>query len=265
MNLDLDLDLDLNNSRTLTILIIIVLILFAIVYVWINRDGFDNKEGFINYPVGVGDFVQLQGGLDNVQVGSNNTPLPTSINNLIQQELNNVVPPLTIVSFYGTTAPIGWQICNGSSLQAMDSRIVYDNSGNSIKTPNLQGRVIVGTNTSSGITPNINTGLSIYNVGDYGGEENHTLTIKEIPEHSHSSGAMTNYSGGGYTGGIRVNNFFGLGDFTGGNAGGGAPHYNMQPYYVLTYIIKKPLTGGSDNPVSTVLPTNALSIDKPKK
>jgi microcystin-dependent protein len=260
------MNLDLSNSRTLTILVIVVLISFAIVYVWMNRDGFDDKEGFINYPVGVSDFVQLQGGLNNVQVGSNNTPLPTLINNMIQQELNNVVPPLTIVSFYGTTAPLGWQICNGLNLQAMDSKTVYDNSGNIIKTPNLQGRVIVGSNISSGVTPNINTGLSIYNVGDYGGAENHTLTVQEIPAHSHSSGAMTHYYHieNGATGGLRIDDFYRKGNFTGGQTGGGAPHYNMQPYYVLIYIIKKPLTGGSDNPVSTILPTNAPIVDRPK-
>lgn len=81
------MNLDLNNSRTLTSLIIVVLILFAIVYVLMNRDGLGN-EGYINYPVGSGDIVQLQGGLNNVQVGSNNTSLENSINNLIQQALN---------------------------------------------------------------------------------------------------------------------------------------------------------------------------------
>ena len=39
-----------------------------------NRDGLGN-EGYINYPVGSGDIVQLQGGLNNVQVGSDNTSL----------------------------------------------------------------------------------------------------------------------------------------------------------------------------------------------
>jgi microcystin-dependent protein len=254
--------IDLNNSRTLTILVIIIIILFAIVYVWMNRDGFGN-EGFVNYPVAVGDVVQLQGGLSSVMDGT--IPVSSSINNMIQQALNIVVPPLTIVSFYGTNAPIGWQLCDGTNLQAMDAKIAYDTSGNSIKTPNLQGRVIVGTNTSSGAKPNGNTALSMYNVGDYGGEENHTLLINEIPSHSHSSGSFTNYAGGAFTGGVRVNNYFDLGDFTGGNAGGDAAHYNMQPYFVLTYIIKKPLLGGSDNPVLTVLPINEPSVDKPKK
>lgn len=248
------MNLDLNNSRTLTILVIVVLILFAIVYVWINRDEFGN-EGFANYPVAVDDVVQLQGGLKNVLVGSDNTPLETSINILIKEQLSNVylflkqqllnseVPPLTIVSFYGTTAPTGWQLCNGTILKAMDDKIVFDKSGKAINTPNLQGRVIVGTNNNSAILDG-NAGLRKYNVGDYGGNETHTLSIDEIPSHSHYSGSQTFYSGGVIPGGLRIS-FINQGEFTPGNAGGGKPHNNMQPYCVLTYIIKKPLYGNT--------------------
>ena len=126
----------LNNSKMLIILVIVVLILFAIVYVCMNRDIF-GKEKFTNYPVEVGDLVQLQGGFNNVQVGGE--LLETSINRLIQQKFDNfnsqilqkfqhmqqlldyAVPTLSIVSFYGTIAPTGWQLCNGADLQAMDN------------------------------------------------------------------------------------------------------------------------------------------------
>jgi len=106
------MDLDLNNSRTLTILVIVVLILFAIVYVWINRDGFNDKEGFINYPVGAGDIVQLQGGLNNVQVGSNNTSLENSINNLIQQALTTFS---TSVSYPKLVGVMNYTVANKNS------------------------------------------------------------------------------------------------------------------------------------------------------
>jgi len=294
------MNLDLNNSRTLTILVIVVLILFAIVYVWMNRDGF-GKEGFTNYPVAIDDVVQLQGGLNNVIVGTDNTPLKTSINYLIkeqlsnfysflnQQLLNSEVPPLTIVSFYGTTAPTGWQLCDGATLVAIDTKKVYDKSGKIIYTPNLQGRVIVGTNNSSinKAIPNGNTALSGYNVGDYGGEEKHTLSIDEIPLHNHTasvcwagknifdyfanprgnpSGLISGLTmkGGWDDSGVSTNVDSKNKKYI-DNAGGGKPHYNMQPYYVLIYIIKKPLLGGSDNPVSSELPTNAPSVDNPKK
>ena len=274
----------LNNSKMLIILVIVVLILFAIVYVCMNRDIF-GKEKFTNYPVEVGDLVQLQGGFNNVQVGGE--LLETSINRLIQQKFDNfnsqilqkfqhmqqlldyAVPTLSIVSFYGTIAPTGWQLCNGADLQAMDNRTVYNNSGTIIKTPNLQGRTIVGTNTSSGAKPDGSKPLSLYNIGDYGGEEKHTLTIQEMPSHNHISGATTGYVIGNSTGGLR-GNIYQPGQpessvaFSGGNSGGNAPHYNMQPYYVLSYIIKKPELGGLEHPLSIVLPTNGPSIDKPK-
>lgn len=248
------MNLDLNNSKILTILVIIVIILFAIIYICIIWNVYE-KEEFVNYPVAVDDIIQLQGGLNNVKLGSNNIPLTIYIDDIIQQSLNNAVPPLTIVSYFGTTAPTGWQICDGTSLIAMDNKKVYNKNGNSINTPNLQGRVIVGSNISSSAIKDINNNvLSIYNVGDYGGEENHTLLINEIPPHAHGSGAYTYYSVGGTSGGLRFNDYFNTGTFRGAVAGGNAQgntdsHYNMQPYYVLTYIIKKPLFGGSDIPL----------------
>ena len=270
--------IDLNNSRTLTILVIVVLILFAIIYVCVINQ--NNIEGFAESVLEAGDTVRLKNGLTSVVIGATGTTnVSDLINSRIQEQLKPVVPPLSIVSFYGSIAPTGWQLCDGSDLLAMDTKIVYDSSGTIIKTPNLQGRTIVGTNTSSGAKPDGSKPLSLYNIGDYGGEEKHTLTIQEMPSHTHIINnnsipcAGTSCALNKVGSGARIDSNIGSYSYSGPmglssqivlNTGGDAAHYNMQPYYVLSYIIKKPSLGGLENPLSTVLPTNAPNVDKPK-
>ena len=73
-----------------------------------------------------------------------------------------------------------------------------------------------------------------YNVGTTGGESEHTLTIDEMPSHTHSvnlkwdtaggASASTSYSD---TSPLRV------GDYQTGLNGGGQPHNNMPPYLTV--------------------------------
>jgi microcystin-dependent protein len=250
------MNIDLNNSRTLTTLVIVVLILFAIVYVCTNRDRIGWDEEFTNYPVAVGDVVQLQGGLNNIQVGSNNTPLPTSINNLIQQSISNLVPALTIVSYFGNVAPTGWQLCDGNLLTDTNGIPVgISNASGYINTPNLQGRVIVGTAVPNTALKDQNgNALKTYNLGDYSGEEQHTLGINEMPPHDHNI-FFTFYGGSGWGGGLRCDGGANSpGKATNQMQGNGAPHNIMQPYYVLSYIIKQPIGNPNNTPIKLAAP-----------
>lgn len=107
------MNLDLNNSRTITILIIVVVVLFAIIYVWINSNEMLGNEGFVNYPVAVGDIVQLQGGLVSVMDGA--TPVPSSINNMIQQALNTFSNSLSYPQLFGIMNYSVSSLCNGTN------------------------------------------------------------------------------------------------------------------------------------------------------
>lgn len=93
--------------------------------------------------------------------------------------------------FTGNFAPTGWFLCQGqllpiSSYQALFAIIgtFYGGNGTSnFQLPNLQGRFPVGV----GMAPS----GQIYNIGQIGGVEQVTLTINNLPIHSHLATSPT--------------------------------------------------------------------------
>lgn len=101
------------------------------------------------------------------------------------------LPAGTIVQWPGATAPANWLIADGSAV----SRTTYASlfaaigvqygSGDGSTTfnlPNLKGRVAVGLDSSQ---TEFNT------LGEVGGAKTHTLTVSEMPSHTHAS-TLTN-------------------------------------------------------------------------
>ena len=95
-----------------------------------------------------------------------------------------------IRAFAGSYAPNGWFLCQGQTLpiasyQALFALVGTTYGGNgttNFQLPNLQGRAILGTGTSqSG---------QVYNSGQTGGAETTTLTINNLPAHSHAASAQ---------------------------------------------------------------------------
>lgn len=90
-----------------------------------------------------------------------------------------------IRAFAGNYAPTGWFLCQGQTLpisqyQALFAIIgtFYGGNGTSnFQLPNLQGRAMIGAGTSQ-------TGQT-YNAGEQGGVEQVTLTVNNLPPHSH--------------------------------------------------------------------------------
>jgi microcystin-dependent protein len=128
----------------------------------------------------------------------------------------NIMPSGSIVMWSQETIPDGWVLCNGGD------------DGNGGKTPNLCGRFPLGTNLSSSI-------------GELGGEKEVTLRLEQIPPHSHPYHAHGGTSS--YMGGFENNNHLAMGESGSVSdidvQGGGKPHNNMPPYYVLRFIMKK--------------------------
>ncbi len=93
--------------------------------------------------------------------------------------------------------------------------------------PDTRRRVAVGAGgAGTAVLANV--------LGQVGGEETHTLTVPEIPSHTHTTtadfSAQTVATGGS-------NNDVTPGGVTGATGGGGS-HNNIQPSYIVTKIIK---------------------------
>lgn len=139
--------------------------------------------------------------------------------------------------------PSGWALCNGQLLpinqnQALFSILGTTYGGDGITTfalPNLQARMPVHSGN----------GLSTGNVG---GEAAHTLTINEIPAHTHQAQGQTTASIGGTSpiGALWASGttqiFAATPDTTMaglavGTAGSDQPHENQAPYLVLNFVV----------------------------
>ena len=141
-------------------------------------------------------------------------------------------------------APKGWSLCNGTLLpinqnQALFSLLGTTYGGDGRVTfglPNLQGRVPIHTGGQGGHT-----------LGEVGGQQSHTLSISEMPQHMH----VFNASQANATVPIPTGNFFGAsnnmysaatnltsispGTIT--NTGGSQAHSNTQPFLTISFCI----------------------------
>ena len=119
------------------------------------------------------------------------------------------------------------QIILSTTLDTVDKVIeLYDGEWE----PFGAGQVLVG----AGTIPSTKEGeeARVFTAGNTGGEYEHTLTVDEIPAHSHSGKCLGGQAGGGATFNYRG----GYGYYwtsTTGSAGGGQAHNNMQPYVVV--------------------------------
>jgi microcystin-dependent protein len=139
-------------------------------------------------------------------------------------------------------APKGWAQCNGQLMPISQNQALFSLLGT---TYGGDGRINFGLPNLQARAPmHLGNG---HTLGELGGEQAHTLSISEIPVHTHTAVATTTLGDspiptGNYLGG--ADNMYGpattltsLLPATVGNTGGSQPHNNMQPYLVLNFCI----------------------------
>ena len=142
----------------------------------------------------------------------------------------NILPTGMVIAWAKQEIPKGWAVCDGENT-----------------TPDLRGRFVLAA--GEGKTYQYDTGkvdaerkpiteereLTTRALGNNNGEEQHTLTVDEMPSHNHEhngerSGGMAFGHGAPYQFPDRTSYTF--------KTGGDQSHNNMPPFYVLIYIMK---------------------------
>jgi microcystin-dependent protein len=139
-------------------------------------------------------------------------------------------------------APKGWALCNGQLLPINQNQALFSLLGT---TYGGDGRVNFALPDLRARTP-IHVG-SGHTLGERGGEQAHTLSIAELPTHTHvlngsGTSAETNIPTGAVL--AAVNNAYAapanlvaLSPSSVTNAGGSQAHLNMQPFLTLSFCI----------------------------
>ncbi|HEY8991806.1 MAG TPA: tail fiber protein [Luteolibacter sp.] len=142
-------------------------------------------------------------------------------------------------------APKGWALCNGQLLPINQNQGLFSLLGT---TFGGDGRVNFALPDLRGRTP-IHVG-SGHTLGERGGEQAHTLSISELPEHTHLVNASTALSSTNTPANTLVlaqstsANLYGpasslqaMAPAAVGNVGGSQAHLNMQPFLTLSFCI----------------------------
>lgn len=228
----------------------------------ISFDGSSNAVGTLT----LGDTGVVAGTYTKVTTDSKGRII--SGTSLSDSDIPSLTPTGAVLAFAGSSAPSGWLLCNGASVSANTYRSLFDAIGNtyggtgsntggvytgSFNLPDLRGRAIAGVDNMGGADAGrLNWANTL---GTAGGTQTHTLSITEMPSHTHIQDAHSHTTSQNYAFGQGVNpanSSGGAGGYlwhtntnavnsstaTNQNTGGGQAHNNMQPTILLNYIIK---------------------------
>ena len=151
--------------------------------------------------------------------------------------------------FAGNFAPAGWMFCDGQLLPISENEVLFQLIGTTyggdgeetFALPNLQSRIPIHMGTGPDGTT--------YQLAEAAGTEQETLTIQQIPNHTHpltaSTGVAQNPDPAAHVYAQSTAGFLYLQDVPDAvlspNAvtpvGGSQPHENTQPFLCINYII----------------------------
>jgi microcystin-dependent protein len=146
--------------------------------------------------------------------------------------------------FAGNFAPAGWMFCEGQLLPISEYETLF----------NLIGTTYGGDGQSTFALPDLRGRIPIHQgngfiLAETGGAEQITLTVNQIPAHTHAllaaaaNGDQTSPQGNVLANSFNVAPY--INDVTNGNmnagaitsTGGSQPHNNFQPYLCVDFII----------------------------
>ncbi len=151
--------------------------------------------------------------------------------------------------FAGNFAPRGYAFCDGRILAISQYDVVFNLIGTTyggdgqttFALPNLQGRMPMHQGTGAGLSTRV--------IGQMSGSETVTLTLNQLPQHTHVAlGSGTDGNGlspegnvwaAGAGGANAYNNTAPNTPMTAqasGQAGGNQPHDNMSPFLAINFI-----------------------------
>jgi len=146
--------------------------------------------------------------------------------------------------FAGNFAPAGWMFCEGQLLPISEYETLF----------NLIGTTYGGDGQSTFALPDLRGRVPIhfgngFTLAETGGVETVTLTVSQIPAHSHALLATQNAGDQGNPGGnvaaqnaavklyVESDPTANAGGSTISSTGGSQPHDNFQPYLCIDFII----------------------------
>ena len=150
--------------------------------------------------------------------------------------------------FAGNFAPRSWAFCDGQLLAVSQNDALFSLFGTiyggdgrtTFGLPDLRGRIPLHQGTGPG--------LSNRRIGQKSGAETHTLSVNELPSHSHVLSASTSPAGdqdptGNVTATSTSTNLYGnntartMRDDAVANAGGSQAHANVMPFLCVNFIV----------------------------
>jgi microcystin-dependent protein len=152
--------------------------------------------------------------------------------------------------FAGNYAPRGWAMCDGQLLAISQNSALYSLLGTTyggdgrttFALPDLRGRIPVHAGSAPGLTRR--------NLGERSGSEHHTLTINEMPGHTHTAHALDKpgdrsnpdaahwaATSSGSPDYVHTSPDSDMSSEILSDAGAGQSHANLMPYLCVNFII----------------------------
>jgi microcystin-dependent protein len=219
-----------------------------------------------SYPITTTITVQWDSGSLDTGLSAVSIGIFSPVNSSVPSQF--FITPGIVVPYVGSTAPTGWLLCYGQEISRTTYATLYAiigtsfGSGNGSTTfnlPDLRGRAAIGPDNMGGgsagrvvaaTSQGVTGGAESVNLAHTHTTSDHTLTIAEMPAHSHNEYQIGSTYGGAGGGATPFWANDGSGTVQTSTVGGGGAHNHgptgsalgtteiMPPFVTINFIIK---------------------------